>query len=43
MLSLILDENISPEVVRQITEKRPDIAITSVHQWRGGQYMGQPR
>ena len=31
MLSLLVDENISPEVVRQIAEKRPDITVSSVH------------
>jgi hypothetical protein len=42
MLSLLLDENISPEIARQITQKRPDIQITSIQQWHSGQYKAQP-
>ena len=42
MLSLLLDENVSPEVARQITEKRPDINITSVYHWHEGRYKGRP-
>ena len=42
MLSLLLDENLSPEIVRQISEKRPDITITSVYHWRSGYYVKRP-
>jgi predicted nuclease of predicted toxin-antitoxin system len=41
MLSLLLDENLSPEIVRQIREKRADIAVVSIHQWHDGTYMAQ--
>lgn len=42
MLSLLLDENISPEIVTQMAQKRPEIAVTSVHTWQEGRFMGQP-
>lgn len=42
MLSFLLDENLSPEVANQITNKRPDIRITSIHHWQTGHYKGQP-
>ncbi len=42
MLSLLLDENISPEIVTQIAQKRPEIAAFSVHTWQEGRFMGQP-
>lgn len=42
MLSLLLDENISPEVVRQVTEKRPDIVVTGIGRWQGGRFMAAP-
>jgi hypothetical protein len=41
MLSLLLDENLSPEVVNQIVAKRPDISATSVHHWHEGRYKAQ--
>ena len=41
MLSLLLDENISPEVAVQIHQKRPDIRIVSIHAWRDGLFMAQ--
>lgn len=41
MLSLLLDENMSPEIVRQIREKRPEIAVESIHQWYEGKYRSQ--
>jgi hypothetical protein len=42
MLSLLLDENISPEIAKQINEKRSDIPITSVYNWHEGEYKGRP-
>lgn len=33
MLSLLLDENIRPEVARRVITIRPDIRIVSVHTW----------
>jgi predicted nuclease of predicted toxin-antitoxin system len=41
MLSLLLDENLSPEVAKQIVEKRPDISIMSVHHWHEGRYKAE--
>ena len=41
-LSLLLDENISPVVAEQIRQKRPDILIQAVHQWRDGEYLSVP-
>ena len=41
MLSLLLDENLSPEIAKQIAEKRPDIQVVSVHHWHKGQFMAQ--
>lgn len=40
MLSLLLDENLSDEIVRQVTLKRPDIPIFSVHDWEQGRLRG---
>ncbi len=40
MLSLLLDEQISPEIAEQVWQKRPDIPITSIFQWRGAAYVG---
>ena len=42
MLSLLLDENISPEVAAQIQRKRPDISIISIHTWQSGLVKAQP-
>lgn len=36
MLALLLDENLSDEIARQVTAKRPDIPIFSAHTWEGG-------
>lgn len=41
MLSLLLDENLSPEIAVQITVKRPDILVTSVHHWQEGRFKSQ--
>lgn len=40
MLSLLLDENLSDEIARQVLSKRPDIPIVSVHDWGGGRLRG---
>ncbi len=42
MLSLLLDENISPRLAKQIELRRHDIPILSVHSWREGCLMAQP-
>jgi predicted nuclease of predicted toxin-antitoxin system len=41
MLRLLLDENISDEIARQVTAKRPDIPIYNVHEWEQGRLRGQ--
>jgi len=41
MLSLLLDENLSPEVARQIAEKRPEIGTVSLYHWHGGQFQAK--
>ncbi len=40
MLSLLLDENMSDEIARQVFAKRPDIPIFSVHDWDGARLRG---
>ena len=40
MLSLLLDENLSDEIARQVVAKRPDIPIFSAHDWEGGRLRG---
>jgi hypothetical protein len=40
MLSLLLDENLSDEIARQVTAKRADIPIFSAHDWEGGRLRG---
>ncbi len=40
MLSLLLDENISDEIARQILAKRVDIPIFSAHDWEEGRLRG---
>jgi hypothetical protein len=42
MLSLLLDENVSPEIATQIQGKRPDIPIVSIHSWQKGRFLAQP-
>ena len=41
MLSLLLDEQISPRVAEQLRLQRPEISIESVHTWRAGALMGK--
>ena len=36
MLALLLDENLSDEIARQVMAKRSDIPIFSAHDWEGG-------
>ncbi|MEL7008018.1 MAG: DUF5615 family PIN-like protein [Cyanobacteria bacterium J06648_1] len=40
MLSFLLDEQISPEITKQIKIKRSDIPIFSIHTWQQGNYLG---
>jgi hypothetical protein len=41
-LSLLLDEQMSPEVAVQMQKKRPDVSVMSVQVWRNGLLRGQP-
>ena|SRR5579862_4815382 len=40
MLSLLLDQHISPEIAAQVRAKRPDIPIVSIYEWQDGCYIG---
>ena len=40
MLRLLTDENITPVVAEKVQSKRPDIAMQSLHHWRGGAFLG---
>lgn len=40
MLSFLLDEQISPEVAKQINSKYSEIPIFSVHSWQNGNFLG---
>ena len=40
MLSLLLDQHISPEIAEQVRSKRPEIPIVSIYDWRGGTFVG---
>ena len=40
MLSLLLDEQISPKIAQQINQKYPEIPILSIHNWQNGFYLG---
>lgn len=39
MFSFLLDENMSPEIARQIRQKRCDIPISSMSEWQDGRFM----
>ena len=41
MLSFLLDENLSPQIARQISEKRPDVIVACIHDWHAGRYKAQ--
>jgi predicted nuclease of predicted toxin-antitoxin system len=41
MLSLLLDDNLSPEVARQMIEKRADVSVIGMHHWHEGRYLAQ--
>ncbi len=40
MLSFLLDEQISPEIAKQIKKKRLDIEIFTIYTWQKGYYLG---
>ena len=39
MASYILDENISPVVAVQVSQKAPDVVIFSISHWHNGEYL----
>ena len=40
MLSLLLDQQISPEVAEQVSARRQEIPILSLYEWREGAFVG---
>ena len=40
MLSFLLDEQISPEIAKQIDRKYPEISVLSIHSWQNGNFLG---
>jgi len=42
MLQLLLDEHLSPKLVRQFLAKQPRGRIASVLEWERGKYVGMP-
>ena len=42
MLSLLLDENISPIVASHITAIRPEVDVISLAKWQSGQLLAAP-
>ncbi|MCW3097635.1 MAG: hypothetical protein JWL77_3253 [Chthonomonadaceae bacterium] len=40
MLSLLLDQHLSPEIAIQMRAKRPEIPILSLYEWREGAFIG---
>jgi hypothetical protein len=40
MLSFLLDEQISPEIVKQVNSKHSTIPIFTIHTWQKGFYLG---
>ena len=42
MLELLLDEMISSVVSQQINQRRPEITIQSIFQWRAGTLLNKP-
>lgn len=41
MLSLLLDEQISPQVAAGLNRKHPEVVVASLHVWRDGSLMGK--
>ena len=39
MLTLVLDENVSPVVAAQIVARDETIRVESIHRWHGGEFM----
>lgn len=40
MLSLLLDEQISPAVAAQLRGKQADVPVQSLYEWRAGAFVG---
>lgn len=40
MLSLLLDEQISPTVAEQVRRKYPQVRVVAFREWRGARFMG---
>lgn len=40
MVAFLLDEQISPKIVMQVSAKREDIPIYSIHDYTNGAYLG---
>lgn len=41
MLSLLLDEQISPRIAEQVRQRHPEVPIHSLHEWREGALLGR--
>jgi hypothetical protein len=41
VLRLLLDEQLSPEVARQVRRHQPECDIVSLHTWQHGAYVGK--
>lgn len=42
MLSLLLDQQISPTVAEQVRAKSREIPILNIYEWRDGTFVGKP-
>jgi hypothetical protein len=42
MLSLLLDEHISPAVAEQARRKSPGLQVIALRDWRDGKFLGSP-
>jgi len=42
MLSLLLDEHLSPVIAEQLKRKHPGIRIIAIRDWRGGAFLETP-
>ena len=42
MLSLLLDEHLSPKVASGLIAQQPDLPVVALAHWQGGKYLGVP-
>jgi hypothetical protein len=42
MLALLLDEQISPAIARELARHRPGMRVETVHRWRLGELLSKP-